>query len=64
MLVGIACRAAAATANTAAVTHEAARNVQVDAIVTRNLSDFKKSLIPVHPPGELLSLIVAKGEQE
>ena len=47
-----------------AVTHEAARNVQVDAIVTRNLRDFKKSLIPVHPPRELLSLLVAKGEQE
>ena len=39
------------------VAHEAARNIQVDAIVTRNLADFRSSRIPVHSPEELLALL-------
>lgn len=46
-----------------AVVHESACSIQADAIVTRNLRDFKKSRIPVHPPQELLSLFLTKDEQ-
>jgi len=44
-----------------AVTHESARQVNAQAIVTRNLRHFKHSLIPVHSPGDLLALLEARG---
>jgi hypothetical protein len=37
-----------------AVTYEAARFVGAQAIVTRNLRDYRASAIPVHPPREML----------
>jgi predicted nucleic acid-binding protein len=42
-----------------AVTHEAARQVSADALVTRNLRDFKHSAIPVYSPGDILALMEA-----
>ncbi len=36
-----------------AVIHEAARHVGVDAIVSRNIKDFKRALLPVYTPNEL-----------
>ena len=40
-----------------AVLHEAALHAGVEYIVTRNLSDFKKSKLPVFEPREFLSAI-------
>lgn len=43
-----------------AVLHEAARQVAADAIATRNLQDFKKSVLPVYTPEELLKVLAAR----
>lgn len=40
-----------------AVIHEAAINVGVDAIVTRNLKDFKKSRLPVYSSQEMAKIL-------
>ena len=40
-----------------AVIHEAACHVGVDAIVTRNLKDFKKARVPVYSSDEMLKLL-------
>jgi hypothetical protein len=37
-----------------AVIFEAARHVDAQAIITRNTRDFKKSVIPIHSPLEML----------
>jgi predicted nucleic acid-binding protein len=44
-----------------AVVHEAARHVEVQGIVTRNLRDFKTSAVPVYAPGDLLAVLEAGG---
>jgi predicted nucleic acid-binding protein len=43
-----------------AVTHEAARQINAQAIVTRNLRDFKHSAIPVYSPADMLALLEAE----
>ena len=43
-----------------AVIHEAACHVGADAIVTRNLKDFKKSRIPVYTSEELARVLTAQ----
>jgi len=43
-----------------AVIHEAACHVGADAIVTRNLKDFKKSRIPVYTSEELARILTAQ----
>ena len=43
-----------------AVIHEAACHIGVDAIVTRNQKDFKKSLIPVYSSEEMIKILTAK----
>ncbi len=40
-----------------AVIHEAARHVGADAIVSRNVKDFKRSIIPVYTPNELSKIL-------
>jgi predicted nucleic acid-binding protein len=40
-----------------AVLHEAARQVGVDAIVTRNRSDFRRALLPAHSPEEMIRIL-------
>lgn len=42
-----------------AVVHEAARAVDADAIVTRNVRDFRSSQIPVYTPDELVAALDA-----
>lgn len=42
-----------------AVTHEAARQVDAHAIVTRNLRDFRHATIPVYSPGDMLAALEA-----
>ena len=42
-----------------AVIYEAARHVDVQAIVTRNTRNFKHSVIPIHSPSEMLHLLQA-----
>lgn len=42
-----------------AVLHEAARQVASDAIVTRNLRHFRKALLPIYTPEELLQALSA-----
>lgn len=42
-----------------AVLHEAARSVKADCLVTRNTRDFKKALLPMLTPSELLAAIRA-----
>jgi len=37
--------------------YEAARQVGVDAIVTRNMQDFKQSQMPIYTPAELAQLL-------
>jgi predicted nucleic acid-binding protein len=44
------------------VIYEAARHVDVEAIVTRNTRDFKQSVIPIHQPSELLHILQANRE--
>lgn len=40
-----------------AVLHEAARHAGVNAIVTRNGSDFKKARLAIYSPGELIKIM-------
>ena len=47
-----------------AVLHEAARLVDADVIVTRNVEDFKESALPVYSCEEMLSLLKATPEPE
>jgi predicted nucleic acid-binding protein len=47
-----------------AVLHEAARQVAVDAIATRNPRHFKKSLLPVYTPDELSQVLIARASLE
>ncbi|MGR3319126.1 MAG: PIN domain-containing protein [Candidatus Anammoxibacter sp.] len=42
-----------------AVIHEAARHVGVDTIVSRNIKDFKLSILPVYSPNELLTILMS-----
>ncbi len=42
-----------------AVLHEAARNLDAAAIVTRNGKDFARSVLPVFDPAELLAAVYA-----
>ncbi len=42
-----------------AVSHEAARQAGVECIVTRNIRDFKGSLIPAYSPSELVRTLEA-----
>ncbi len=46
-----------------AVTHEAARQVDAQAIVTRNLRDFRRAAIPVYSPGDMLAVLEADKPQ-
>jgi predicted nucleic acid-binding protein len=45
-----------------AVLHEAARDVDATAIVTRNGGDFRRATLPVFDPEELLAAVVAAAE--
>lgn len=45
-----------------AVLHEAARDVDATAIVTRSGGDFKSATLPVFDPQELLAAVVAASE--
>ena len=45
-----------------AVLHEAARDVDATAIVTRNGGDFRRATLPVFDPEELLAAVVAASE--
>ena len=40
-----------------AVIHESARLSKVDAIVTRNVADFKQAQLPIYEPAALLALL-------
>ena len=40
-----------------AVLHEAARSLGLDAIITRNIGDFKQATLTVHTPDELLGVL-------
>ena len=44
------------------VLHEAARHVGVHAIVTRNLKDFKRAVLPVYSPEEFAGMLDAVKE--
>jgi hypothetical protein len=46
-----------------AVSHEAARQVNAEAIVTRNLRHFRKSSIPVYSPEGILTLLESQGHE-
>ena len=41
--------------------HESARYINADAIVTRNVKDFKKAKIKVHSPNDLLNSLRIQG---
>ena len=43
-----------------AVLHEAACHVDADALVTRNESDFRKAVLTVYGPNELISILAAR----
>ena len=43
-----------------AVLHEAARQADADALVTRNESDFRKAVLTVYEPRELLNIVQAR----
>jgi len=45
-----------------AVLHDAGKNIEVNAIVTRNQQDFKKGTLPVYSPEELLKLLDKKSK--
>jgi predicted nucleic acid-binding protein len=47
-----------------AVLHEAARQADADALVTRNEKDFKKAAMAVYGPGDLISILVAQKRVE
>jgi predicted nucleic acid-binding protein len=38
---------------------EAARQVEANAIVTRNINNFKKSIIPAYSPAEMLKMLLS-----
>lgn len=40
-----------------AVIYQSAENAHIDAIITRNLKDFKLSKLPVYSPDEMLQLL-------
>jgi len=44
-----------------AVLHEAARHAGAQYIVTRDISGFVKSIIPVHTPIELVNMLESLG---
>ena len=43
-----------------AVLHEAARQANADALVTRNESDFRKAVLAVYEPRELINIVQAR----
>ena len=43
-----------------AVLHEAARQADADALVTRNESDFRKAVLAVYEPCELINIVQAR----
>ena len=43
-----------------AVLHEAARQADADALVTRNESDFRKAVLTVYEPRELINIVQAR----
>ena len=43
-----------------AVLHEAARQADADALVTRNESDFRKAVLAVYEPRELINIVQAR----
>jgi len=45
-----------------AVLYEAARQIEIDAIITRDTKDFKKSMIPVYSPLEIAYALNPRGE--
>ena len=47
-----------------AVLHEAARQTDTDALVTRSKKDFKKATLPVYEPGELIGIIIAQQRED
>lgn len=47
-----------------AVMSETAHRTGMDCIVTRNIKDYSKSLIPVYPPSEFLALLIPEEENE
>lgn len=46
------------------VLHESARHVDAQAIVTRNLNDFKKATISVYSPNELANILVERSRRD
>ena len=46
-----------------AVLHEAARQADADALVTRNESDFKKAVLAVYGPSELINIVAAQQQE-
>lgn len=47
-----------------AVMVEMALRAGMDCIVTRNIKDYSKSLIPVYPPSEFLALLIPEEDNE
>ncbi len=47
-----------------AVLHESAQLADVDAIVTRNVSDFKTATLPIYLPHELLTILTQPNAPE
>lgn len=47
-----------------AVLHEAARQADADALVTRNEKDFKKAVLTVYGPSELINMMVAQQRED
>ena len=45
--------------DTNVVLHEAGRHARTEAIVTRNVGDFRRATLTIYTPGELLRLIRA-----
>ena len=43
------------------VLHESARHAAAEYIITRNITDFKKSKMPVFTPGEFLNMLESLG---
>lgn len=44
-----------------AVLHESARLSSLDAIVTRNVRDFRYAVLPIYLPNELLTILIQTG---
>jgi predicted nucleic acid-binding protein len=47
-----------------AVSHEAALRAGAEAIVTRNLGDYRKSSLPVYSPRDCLALLMRQNDDE